>query len=101
MKKNSINGIISAVTLVVMMATGSSCNSQGADSAQKFLLELDKKAEQMKSEILATESAIDINAFANVYYISADGDDQNDGLAPERAIKSLQHLNELDHQPGD
>ena len=101
MKSNFINGIISAITLIAVVATSSSCGSQETNSAQKFLLKLDKKTEQMKGDILASKSTIDINAFANVYYISADGDDLNDGLAPERAIKSLQHLNELELQQGD
>lgn len=101
MKSNFINGIISAITLIAVVATSSSCGSQETNSAQKYLLKLDKKVEQMKSDILTSKSTIDINAFANVYYISADGDDLNDGLTPERAIKSLQHLNELELQQGD
>lgn len=101
MKSNPINGIISAITLIAMVAVSTSCGSDGADSAEKFLLKLDKKAEQMKSEILSSKSTIDVNSFANVYYISAEGDDQNDGRSPESALKSLQHLNGMDLQPGD
>ena len=76
-----------------------SCAS--ADDAQRVISKLDREAEARKQEILSTPTTFDYKTFNNVYYISEEGNDQNDGLSPETAIKSLQHLNTLDLQPGD
>lgn len=72
-----------------------------SNDAAKVISSLDRQAEQMKNEIRATPSAVADKEFSAIYYISADGNDENDGLKPESAIKSLQRLAELDLKQGD
>ena len=72
-----------------------------SNDAAKVISKLDRQAERMKSEIRATPSAVADKEFSTTYYISTDGDDENDGLKPESAIKSLQRLAELDLKPND
>ncbi|MFZ6030393.1 MAG: choice-of-anchor Q domain-containing protein [Chloroflexota bacterium] len=38
---------------------------------------------------------------ASVYYVSNAGDDGRDGLTPETAWRTIEHVNEQDFQPGD
>ncbi|MEV5974998.1 right-handed parallel beta-helix repeat-containing protein [Streptomyces sp. NPDC051921] len=35
------------------------------------------------------------------FYVSADGDDRNDGLSPEKAWRTLDHASDVRFQPGD
>ena len=94
-----IRTIAASTAMAAMALAMPSCSQQ--DPAQKRILSLDKQAEKMKKEIRTTESNIDEEKYSTIYYISADGNDLNDGLAPERAIKSLKRLAELDLKPQD
>ena len=88
-----ITSLVSTTSLLV------SCSSN--DDAQQFLSKLDREAEARKQEILSTPTILDQEKLNTIYYISSEGNDQNDGLTPETAILSLEHLNSLDLQPGD
>lgn len=88
-----ITSLVSTTSLLV------SCSSN--DDAQQFLSKLDREAEARKQEILSTPTILDHEKLNTIYYISAEGNDLNDGLTPETAILSLEHLNSLDLQPGD
>ena len=57
------------------------------------------QAEALKQKIL---NARDIEAFSGkVYYVSQNGDDKNDGLSPERAIKTHARVGKLSLKEGD
>lgn len=63
------------------------------------LRELDAKAETMKKAVLETENK---SGFAGtVYYVSESGRDDNDGKTPEKAIRTMAKVAELDLKPGD
>lgn len=55
------------------------------------LQDVDRAADALKAEILSAES-ISPEGFAVTYYISSDGDDSADGLAPETAWRTLDRL---------
>ena len=68
-------------------------------ATKEILAQIDKKARQLKEEILSMPDSED---FAGaVYYVSADGDDGNDGLSPENAWKTLAKVSSFDFCEGD
>ena len=87
--------VLAAITLAV-----ASCGVE-QNSTQKRILSLDKQAEEMRAQICNTQSEIEDKNFSTFYYISSQGDDLNDGLSPDRAIKSLKRLAELDLKDND
>ena len=96
-----IHSVYTVATMFAMVAlVAPSCSSQH-NSAEKRIVLLDKQAEKMKKEIRNAQSDMVKKNFSTIYYISAEGNDLNDGLAPDRAIKSLQRLAELDLKPND
>ncbi len=68
-----------------------------ADKA--FFAEIDAKAEALKQKIL--NSKTDVVYTGTAYYVSPNGDDLNDGLSPETAIKSLTRIHTLPLAFGD
>lgn len=92
-----LSGILSSLFAFVVLAT--SC--QRDNDAQRIISQLDRKAETLMQEIRSTPTMLDEKKYSNIYYISNDGNDQNDGLSPENAIQSLQYLNSLDLKEGD
>ena len=87
--------VLAAITLAI-----ASCGV-AQNSTQKRILSLDKQAEEMKAQIRNTQSEIEDKNFSTFYYISSQGDDLSDGLSPDRAIKSLKRLAELDLKDND
>ena len=59
-----------------------------------------KKADDMKKRILETPDPSP-GDFSRCFYFSNDGDDTNDGLSPEKAIKSPAMVEKLPLQRGD
>ena len=90
-------------TLVVILLFAQSALAQGGKSlsADKMISALDRRADKMRDAIRKTESAIDLEQFSTIYYISADGNDSNDGQRKDRPIKSLERLNSLGLKAGD
>lgn len=70
------------------------------NATKEYLAQLDEKAEQMKQRILNTESNYPRHA-AVIYYVSNNGNDENDGLSPEAPIASLEKVNSLKLNPGE
>lgn len=69
-----------------------------ADKA--FLSEIDKKAEALKAEIYAAKDSLEYSGKA--YYVSQiNGNDMNDGLTPQTAVKSLDRIATLPIDSGD
>ena len=64
-------------------------------------LEIEKKARELRKKIAETKPVLDIKG--TTYYVSADGDDNNDGLSPETAWKTLDgpYNNSDKFKPGD
>jgi len=59
----------------------------------------DTVAEQLKQKILSAKDPERVSK--NTYYVSERGDDRNDGLSPERPIKSYDKIAKLPLEEGD
>ncbi len=59
--------------------------------SEAFIYQLDKKVEQRIAEIRDTKDSITVKGIK--YYVSADGSDENDGLSPETAWKTIAKVN--------
>ena len=63
------------------------------------LREIDLKAEELKQKILNAKGITDISGTA--YYVSNNGSDDNDGLSPETAWKTLKKASDYEYCEGD
>ena len=70
-----------------------------SESSSATLRKVDGLAEQMKRKILSSQSVA--LPEGTIYYVSAEGDDANDGLSPEKPIRSLDRVNALALKPSD
>lgn len=61
-------------------------------ATKEFMLEIDKKAEEMKKKILTSPDTIIYTGKA--HYVAADGNDENDGLSPEKAWKTNKRVSD-------
>ncbi len=62
----------------------------------------EKEADEMRAKILNTPNTEELYEIKGAkYYVSADGDDQNDGKSPEKAIKTLDGIEALPLKAGD
>ena len=68
-------------------------------ATREFLDEIDALSEKRRLEIRSTRDEIKISGTA--YYVSAVGDDENDGTSQGAAWKSLKRVSEADLKPGD
>ena len=59
----------------------------------------DFESEKLKNRIICSNDTISDRK--NTYYISENGDDANDGLSPERAIRSFERLAGISLCEGD
>ena len=89
-----------ALTLALMLL----CCNLSAQSVQReadshAIAKVDRAAERMKHHIL--NSATDLKPMGAVYYVSAEGDDANDGLSPQTPLRTLAKVNELELKPSD
>ena len=69
------------------------------ESSSATLRRIDRQAEQMKRKILSSKT--DVKPAGTIYYVSAEGDDFNDGLSPEKPLRTLAKVNALELQPSD
>lgn len=74
-------------------------NMSYADAS--ILSELEGKAAQRYLELMNTESDWSSSGGGNIYYVSAGGNDSNDGLSPQTAIRTLGKVNSLSLESGD
>ena len=68
-------------------------------ATEQFLNEIHSFAEQRKAEIRNAKDEIQI--LGTVYYVSNDGCDENDGLTPQTAWKTLNKVSKAPLQKGD
>ena len=57
-------------------------------ATKEFLAEIDRMAEERKNAIRSSKS--EYPTTGTVYYVSAEGNDENDGKSAERPIKTLE-----------
>lgn len=61
--------------------------------------EIDKACDELIEKILATPT--DIEVTGTKYYVSADGQDTNDGKSPATAWRTIKKVNDYKFEPGD
>ena len=70
-----------------------------AEPAEGFF---EKEADIMREKILNTKNTEEFYDIKGViYYVAADGDDNNDGLTPETAIQTLERIDAIEYEEGD
>ena len=68
-------------------------------NGKNILTEIEKLAEKRKNEILSLPDAK--TSGGSVYYVSAAGNDENDGRSPDSAWKTLERVSSYDFSEGD
>ena len=69
------------------------------EAGSRTLKQIDRRAERLKRKIL--NSPTEVKPSGVIYYLSADGDDTNDGLSPQTPLRSIAKLNTLELKPSD
>ena len=60
-----------------------------------IMAEIDKKSDELKAKILSTKTTLKPAAGCTAYYVSADGNDENNGKTPETAWKTLERASNV------
>lgn len=69
------------------------------DKTNELISVIDTAAENLKYEILNTKDCIDFEGVA--HYVSNNGNDDNDGLTPQTAWKTIDKINQVELGKGD
>lgn len=69
------------------------------EATKEVLVRLDEMAEKLKKEILEAEDTIEIKG--TTYFVSNEGNDENDGKSPETAWKTIEKVSQAELLPGD
>ena len=64
------------------------------EASSQTIEAIDRKADKMRKKILNSKS--EVKPSGTIYYVSADGDDANDGLSPRTPIRTLDKMNSLE-----
>lgn len=70
-------------------------------ATDEIMAELDKLSDELKTKILTSETTVQPSPDGTAYYVSADGNDTNDGLTPETAWQTLDKLKRVKLIAGD
>ncbi len=76
-----------------------SCQNAPEPAPVTSIEDIDRLSGALKEAILA--STFETQIEGKTYYVSAQGDDANDGLSPQTALKTLQAVNALELHEGD
>lgn len=68
-------------------------------ATKEFLAEIDRMAEERKTAIRSSKS--EYPTTGTVYYVSTEGNDDNDGKSADTPIKTLEKVSALEYAPGD
>ena len=92
--------IIICTTLLVACSSVSIAHGEiEQETSSQTIAAIDRKADKMRNKILNSKS--EVKPIGTIYYVSADGDDANDGLSPRTPIRTLDKMNSLELQPSD
>ena len=69
------------------------------EATSKILRHIDRQAERRKRNILNSKS--ELTPTGTIYYFSAEGDDNNDGLSPSSPLHSIAKLNSMELKASD
>lgn len=87
------------LTRVIKNKTKAVINADVFAEGHRKVAEVDALSEKRKGEIRATKDEITVTG--TKYYVSNDGNDNNDGKSPETAWASINKVNEFVFQNGD
>lgn len=90
MGKKRISGIMLSVCMLFSMGA---CKDNKAEEVKNFEF-------SFQTELTEKQAEIPVGT-GRTYYVSAKGDDNNDGLTKETPIKSIKKVNQLSLQAGD
>ncbi len=96
--KNRLFTIGTAALFAATILT-TSCTGTTEEAKITSLEDIDRKAGALKEAILGSTFTPLIEG--KTYYVSAQGDDGNDGLSPQKPLRSLDGVNALELQKGD
>ena len=92
--------IIICTTLLVACSSVSIAHGEiEQETSSQTIAAIDRKADKMRNKILNSKS--EVKPTGTIYYVSADGDDANNGLSPRTPIRTLDKMNSLDLNPSD
>ena len=89
--------LIFAIFLLLALSAFAQRTEQESNS--RAIAKVDRAAERMKRSILSAPTKV--KPAGTIYYVSAEGDDSNDGLSPKRALRTIARVNELELKPSD
>ena len=69
------------------------------EGSSRTLSKVDRAAERMKRRILSSPTKVE--PVGVISYVSAEGNDANEGLSPQTPLRSIARVNELDLKPSD
>ena len=69
------------------------------EKTKAVIADIDAKAKTLKENILSTETKVEITGTS--YYVSAEGNDENDGKSPETAWKTMEKVSGATLKKGD
>lgn len=87
------------LAIFLMFAISAFAQRTEQESDSRTLAKVDRAAERMKRKILLSPTKVE--PAGAVYYVSAEGDDSNDGLSPKTPLRSIDRVNELELKPSD
>lgn len=88
--------------VVVALLMGVGCQPESRieqEASSRTLKRIDREAERLKRDIL--NSVTKVKPSGVIYYFAADGDDSNDGMSPEKPMRSIEKLNKLELKHSD
>lgn len=97
--KKYISLLLLSVVLLLQVTAQTQKTKFDFKQAESVIATLDTRAEDMKQRIRHTETSITVSR--KTYYVSAEGNDDNNGLSPDEPVKSLDKVNSLDLKEGD
>ena len=98
--KNILHITMLIASLLIAACTEPIANAEiEQEATSPRIKDIDRKAEKMRRRVLNSKS--EVKPTGTIYYVAADGDDNNDGLSPRTPIRTLDKMNSLDLQPSD
>ena len=87
------------LAIFLLLATAAFAQRTEQEGSSRTLSKVDRAAERMKRHILSSPTKV--KPVGVIYYVSAEGDDANDGLSPQTPLRSIAKLNTLELKPSD
>lgn len=87
------------LAIFLLLVTAAFAQRIEQEGSSRTLSKVDRAAERMKRKILSSPTKVEPAGV--IYYVSAEGDDANDGLSPQTPLRSIARVNELELKPSD